>query len=157
MTLTIFSLHVGMGSLIRWDVNAAAGQEVGLGVAQPVVLIGIKHHWTGPSPTPELHPHELEWCRKTADVGHLQIWTAHPLHIVCADIFMWEHCKSPQYGSHFSPMKKNFETGFIKCFFSPPNTAPLSFPSALPCQLSYSSSVLTQVCSPVNFPSDGVQ
>lgn len=48
-----------MGRLIRCDINAAAGQEVGLGVAQAVIT-GLKHHWTGPTPTTELPPHELE-------------------------------------------------------------------------------------------------
>lgn len=47
--------------LMSCDVNAAVGQEVGLGVAQPVMLTKMKHHWTGLTPAPELTCLHRNW------------------------------------------------------------------------------------------------
>ncbi len=52
--------HFGLGSPISCDINAAVGQEVGLGVAQTVMLKRIKHHSTDSNARVDLPPHELE-------------------------------------------------------------------------------------------------
>ena len=114
-----------MGSLIRCDINAAAGQELGLGEAQAVMLTRISliclHVNWGDAKMQQLHIYIFE------------LVSSHPLLKFFADIFMREPLMSP----------------WLHISVFPPNIAPLPYSLLSLPSPSHRGFVIEQVCPQV--------